>query len=263
MRAFLQDKLNEFDFALRKKLQISRSSYAEDGFDLDSFLQQRCPDDRTFLEHIIKKYQLDTYLPFLNKTSFLDNLQHLILLDKLTGHLPKIPITRALDIGSKNFAYAASLHQFLKIACQQNTPSLLGIEIDTHRVYKNFYSRKAYADYYTNLLPNTRYLEGDILTIPLEDHFQIIFNFFPFIELSSLKNYRLPKKLFNPKALFTATYNLLAKNGVFIMANTTKNELFLAERLLDELAFHQTFKGAVPPRGLTKNPMYICAYEKH
>jgi|GEM_PF-5092722 len=58
--------------------------------------------------------------------------------------------SKAIDLGSKNFFYAASLYFFIQ---ERNGPTeCYGLEVDTTRLYTDFFRRQDYADYYIGLV---------------------------------------------------------------------------------------------------------------
>lgn len=109
---------------------------------------------------------------------------------------PQIKIN-VLDIGSKNFSYAKSLHNFFSKYCANL--NLRGIELDTNRLYRNFYSRKAVAEYNIKNLENTKYLEGNVLEHC--EKYDYITWFLPFIDENPLLKWGLPLKYFEPEKL--------------------------------------------------------------
>lgn len=145
------------------------------------------------------------------------------------NHTQKLKI---LDIGSKNWFYAKGEHQFFNEFSQDF--ELHGVEIDAYRLYSNFYSRYEVAKYHTKDLSNTHYFAKNLLTI--NEKYDYIIWFLPFITISPLISWGLPKSFFCPEKLLAHAYHLLKNNGEMLIINQGKIEANEQEKLFQKLA---------------------------
>lgn len=264
----LHDTRNSVDYFLRSRLGWSRRLFRERGIDLRRQMESLTPEDAALVSRLVWRYGMEPYFPFLGKHSFFDNLMHLLLLDHLWHDLPRVRMRRILDVGSKNFAYALSLFEYFRKFHQESgciQPAdleIIGVEIDANRVYRNLYSRKEAASYYTGLVAGARYMEGDFLKIEFSEPMDVILHFFPFIELSSLLDYGLPSRFFKPLEMFRASYHLLSPNGILMMANTTRDEYLHGKSLLEACQFLFLKAYEVRTGGFIAKPLYVSMFMK-
>jgi hypothetical protein len=268
MKLALSDTRNSVDYFLRGVLSLSRRDYWEKGVELNQILSSLSSEDAKMVGQLIWRYRLESYLPHLAEMSFFDNVMHLLLLDTIRPFLPASYPRRVLDIGSKNFCYSLGIYEFLRSLQREQNPcslptfDIFGIELDVHRTYTNFFTRKACAKYFSSLVPHVHYVEGDVLKKDLTGPFDMIFHFFPFIELTSLLDFGLPARFFRPLELFRRAFSLLAPRGYFIMGNTTRNEYLRGKSLLTACQFLFIKGMEVDCGGFTPKPLYISVFTK-
>lgn len=140
-----------------------------------------------------------------------------------------------IDLGCKNFFYAASLYYSLKESL--GALQLMGLEADAGRMYIDFFRRRDYADYYTRLINRAEgeqrvYFEsGDWLTWP-ERNYDLITCFFPFLFSDLSDNWGLPRRCFKPRAF----YEKCAEEGKQVLfAHQGKEERDESRRILSEI----------------------------
>lgn len=123
---------------------------------------------------------------------------------------------RVLDVGSKNFYYAAALHAALR-------PSkLTGLELEGYRLFPNLHSRHDYALAHIRGLANTEYQVGDIRS--WDQAADVITCFYPFVSLKAHKAWGLPAAVFEPQAQFQGMARLLPEDGWLLMVNQGAEE---------------------------------------
>ena len=69
----------------------------------------------------------------------------------------------------------------------------------------------------------------------IEEKFDYITWFLPFITLKPLVFWGLPKKFFKPEKMLLHAYNLLSKNGQMLIINQGEKEAQIQKELLEKL----------------------------
>lgn len=205
----LKDLRNSIDFFIRNKTKFSRKNFVE-----------------TNEELLIRNEKENLYTKDILEQCFDKNKK-----EKLS----------ILDIGSKNWFYAKGEHEFFESFCSNF--SLDGIEIDAYRLYSNLYTRYETAKFYTRNLKNTNYIVGNLLD--LQNHYDYIIWFLPFVVKDPHLAWGLPKKYFYPQKLLKHAYNLLKENGEMLIINQGELESQEQEKLLTNLQIPFEFKGEI------------------
>lgn len=194
-----QDLRNSIDFFIRNKTKFSRKNFVETNPRLI---------ERNFKENL---YTKDVLSKCFDK-QFLNN-------------------ARILDIGCKNWFYAKGEYAYFSEFLDGFR--LDGIEIDAYRLYSNFFNRFEVAKFYTRDLKNTRYIADDLLN--LDEKYDYIIWFLPFILIEPLIYWGLPKRHFCPEKLLKHAYSLLKQNGQMLIINQGEEEYCEQKRLLEVL----------------------------
>ena len=194
-----QDLRNSIDFFIRNKTKFSRKNFVETNPRLI---------ERNFKENL---YTKDVLSKSFDK-QFLNN-------------------AKILDIGCKNWFYAKGEYAYFSEFLDDFR--LDGIEIDAYRLYSNFFNRFEVAKYYIKDLKNTRYIADDLLN--LDEKYDYIIWFLPFILIEPLIYWGLPKRHFCPEKLLKHAYSLLKQNGQMLIINQGEEEYCEQKRLLEVL----------------------------
>ena len=194
-----EDLRNTIDFFIRNKTKFSRKNFVETNIDL----LERNKKENAYTNDVLSKY--------LNKTQ-------------------KNKV-RALDIGCKNWFYARGEYEFFKTISDDVV--LDGVELDAYRLYSNFYSRYEVAKFYTKNLRGVNYIAGNLLD--LEEKYDYITWFLPFVLINPLIYWGLPKKYFCPEKLLKHAYSLLNEGGEMLIINQGEGEAFAQKKLFDKL----------------------------
>jgi hypothetical protein len=134
------------------------------------------------------------------------NLFYAELLDMMGGGFQQEE-GQWIDLGSKNFLYVFALAQSLqKKACRG---TLIGIEMDPHRRYHNYYRRSDYAKAYCAMAEgfygetlNIQYEGADWLKWQPEVRAKGIFCFYPFVFRELHQSWGLPISGYNPLGFY-------------------------------------------------------------
>lgn len=233
---------NIIDFFLRNLIRISREYKGKD--ESKESLFEYLPEKNRFLAEkkeqlYFEKYSLLSLKNNSTRRNYLDNLALLELLEnniKVEKENPRI-----LDIGSKNWFYAAGEYKFFVYNNFEKEIWLDGIEIDAFRMYSNFYTRRDYAGYYTKYLANCRYFFGDLLKH--REKYDYITWFFPFVTEFPLLEWGLPLNTFKPLEMLQHAAGLLNPNGIMLIVNQDENEYMIQEKLLKKAKLAYAKKG--------------------
>jgi hypothetical protein len=160
---------------------------------------------------------------FSAKTS-LNNYEYLDLLERgfaAAGISPPQP--RVLtDVGSASFWYAPALAAFFRPA------ALVGIELEGHRLFRDWHTRIDYARGYLTELPFAEFVIADYSSYvrPAD----LITAIFPFLTEHSVLAWRLPLTVLSPGRLFSRIASNLTADGLFFMINHGPTEGRLAHQ---------------------------------
>ena len=208
----LEDLRNTIDFFIRNNTKFSRKNFVEK----DRALVERNRLENLYTEEVLKN----------------------------CFDLKQFEDVKILDIGCKNWFYAKGEYSFFEKFCTKF--SLDGIELDSYRLYSNFYSRYEVAKFYTKGLENTNYIAGNLLDLKTKYHY--IIWFLPFVLIEPLKAWGLPKKYFCPEVLLKHAYHLLDEKGQMLIINQGEKEFEVQKQLLEDLGINYKDLGEIKNR---------------
>jgi len=255
MKNFFQNLKNIIDFNLRQCFNFSKKNYFETNERKEELFADAQIIGRE--KELVEKYEID----FLKNNSTRENyLENLYIIDMLDKYFPiefKDEMS-VLDIGCKNWFYAKGEYFFFKKYCRNLT--LDGIELDTHRLYTNFYSRAEVAKFHLKGLENTNYIEGDFLNH--NEKYDYLVWILPFVfEYPHLK-WGLPSKYFKPGKMLKQAYNSLKIGGKIFIINQGEEEFEAQKALCEKLNISYTPIGIVKSDFWAyKYPMYLVLIE--
>jgi SAM-dependent methyltransferase len=242
--------LNQLTYPLRQALRWRRPGYREAAADPAAVIAAHPQCER--LQALVAAYRpalADRY----DAANIIENLDVLHLLDTarslVAWHPPATPL-RVLDVGSKNFYYAAALAAFW--GAQAPVASLLGVEIDAYRVYRDGYSRHDYADAYRAGLPGVEFLAADVRAVT--DRFDAITLLFPFVIALPLVKWGLPVGLLAPEDVLSHVWGLLEPGGLLIIANQDEAEAAVQDAICERLHVPMAGRAALTDPILTDRP---------
>ncbi len=192
---------NTIDFYIREKTKFSRKNFVEK----NKKMLLRADKENEFFLDLFKKY-------------FKQQQKESI---------------KVLDIGSKNFYYIKSMHNFF--SSFSNNFQIDGVEIDAYRLYLNFYSRFEAAKFYIKEYDNVNYIPDDLMNI--NEKYDYITWFLPFLYKKTQSYWGLPNKFFKPKEMLKHAYSLLNPCGEMLVMNQTKDEYDKQISLYEELGY--------------------------
>jgi SAM-dependent methyltransferase len=150
------------------------------------------------------------------------------------------------DVGCASFWYAAALYAFFR------PRTLVGVEVEGHRLFKDARTRIDYAAGYVASLPNARFAVADYLT--LRAPADVITAWFPFVTPAAILAWRLPLSLLAPERLLRRVRDNLNPGGHFLMVNHGPEEADLAGGLCDAAGLTRRSRGTASG--------VLCAYRE-
>jgi hypothetical protein len=154
----------------------------------------------------------------------LDNYAYLDLLDRAFGALgvgaPRG--SRVQDAGSASFRYAAALDAFFAPA------SLVGVDVEGYRLFRDGRSRIDHARGYIAPLAHARFVVADYARF--DEPAEVVTMFYPFVTVAPLLAWRLPLKVFAPEAWFARAARNLARGGLLVVVSHGADEAAIAVR---------------------------------
>jgi len=165
------------------------------------------------------------------------------------------PTLRALDIGSKNFDYVDALCGFWSHQNGERSVTLTGLELDAHRRYTDFRTRRAWAEHYASFVPGAHYQAGNLLAHT--ECYDAITWFYPFVTEFPLLRWGLPLAEFQPLALLEHAFSLLEPGGVLVIVNQSEAESHVQRAFLATLGRSYTVAGPrEKPITLVETPVH-------
>lgn len=233
MRLWLLKCINPIFFSVRNRLRLHPMPVKIEPFTYYPFFSEITGKRE---KELVTTFD---FHPFVDKESYAMNLYILDLMHSSIS-FPSISEVKAIDVGSKNFNYAAALHAFYSSV--GSLKQLTGIEIDAYRRYDDLTTRADHAQVYILPLPHTTYLAMDFLAYNKPTN--VITMFLPFVFEDPLLYWGLPLRMYQPKKLFAHAYSLLETGGIWIITNQGREEEVACHAILQELGIHYEPKGA-------------------
>lgn len=238
MDNFLENIKNNIDFFLRQRLPFSRKNYcAKNEGKEDLFLNYELKAREQLL---VEKYSLEYLKSNSTRQNYLENLYIIDILEQ-TFDIDFRENMSVLDIGCKNWFYAKGEHSFFKKHCKKL--KLDGIELDTNRLYNDFYSRGEVAKFNIKDLTDTNYISGDFLT--LDKKYDFLVWILPFVVEYPHIRWGLPKKYFQPEKMLQHALNSLNPGGRILVINQGEIEYNKQQELCKILGADFTALGEI------------------
>lgn len=221
-RLALQSQGNRMGFALRNFLNWQPRPFHEIA-EPDRDLPCKKPESILKGQTLMARYQLTPLRQRASVQRFVENLAYLEWLDAFHHAAPaaftdlkNLDCLNWLDVGAKNWAYVDALDVFIRRHFQ-TAYRLDGVELDAHRRYLDFTTRKQAAAAYTQLLPHAQYHEMNALDWRRKA--QVISHFLPFVLPDPHLAWGLPLRYFQPQILLTHLLSLLEPGGILLVVN--------------------------------------------
>ena len=228
MVRFIKNLKNKIDFFLRKKFSFSRKNYFEKNESKEGLLTNPKILEKEY--ELSKEYSLSYLKNHSSKQNYLENLYLLDILDQILKPKLKNKL-KVLDIGSKNWFYAKGEYFFFKKYCENLF--LDGVEIDSKRLYSNFFTRGEVAKFHIKDLENTRYIESDFLNH--KEKYDYIIWILPFIIEEPLLKWGLPLEYFKPEEMLLHARKSLKEEGKLFIINQGEAEYNAQKELCEKL----------------------------
>lgn len=214
---YCQNMKNKFDFFLRNSLTFSRKNYSEKNEPKENLFSEQEIIERE--KYLLEKFDLEQFKSNSTVQNYLDNLYILDLFERYLKVDFKDELN-VLEIGCKNWFLAKAQYFFFKKYCKNL--KLIGIELDTNRLYTNLYSRAEVAKFYSQDLKDAKYISGDFLKH--EGKYDFMIWVLPFVFEEPLLGWGLPLKYFKPEQMLKKAYESLNSSGKMFIINQGRNE---------------------------------------
>lgn len=180
----------------------------------------------------------------------------LYLLDLLHHYLGAPDESQAaLDIGCGSWQYLPALHAF-------QPTQWLGIELDAHRRFFDMTTRHGRAKSMLRHFPSARYRATSLNKV--EQQFDLITWFLPFVLPKPLYAHGLPRRFFQPEQLLNHAISLLSNTGKMLIMNQGEEEFREQLRLLESKPVTiQASEQASSPFNPYEQPFFITVIQKH
>lgn len=133
---------------------------------------------------------------------------------------------RLHDVGCASFWYAPVLRAFFA------PTSMVGVEIEGHRLLAGWRSRRDHVEGHVADLPGASFLVADYRDVA--QPVQVITAFFPFVTPGPVLAWRMPLSVLAPAALFARVAANLEPAGQFVMVNHGEQEAAVASAMADD-----------------------------
>lgn len=216
----IESAANGVFFALREFFKLGRRHYREKAcFDV----LQTANVDLKRVRELAQTYAV-SFEKKLDLANTLENYHLLDLLDRVRQRYdwPRTKGQTVVDVGAKNFYYAATLWHFFK------PQKLTGIELDAYKLYHDFHTRWSYARFYVRDLPEAEYVPGDFFNY--QKRADVITLFLPFVLEYPLVKWTLPGRFFVPQKIFDHAFAVLNPGGCLLMTNQGDEEYDVARK---------------------------------
>lgn len=217
----LRSLRHRFWYDLSERVRWSRGAY-RDAPVLE--LPALANDQAQRISALRTRYQVK-FERHMNRATSLNNYEYLDLLDRAwdAGALPRPHGGSVCDVGSASFWYAAALDAFFQ------PRELIGVDVEGHRLFKDFRSRIDYAAGYLHEMPHARFIVADYAALDLP--VDLVTAWFPFLTATAILAWRLPLSMLSPQRLFARVFANLRPQGLFVMVNHGNEEARLAQAL--------------------------------
>lgn len=256
MKYFLQNLKNNIDFFTRQIFDFSRKNYSERNESKEGLFATKELIERE--KYLFEKFELTALKSNSTRENYLQNLYTIDLLNKHLSMIFKENL-KILDIGCKNWFYAKGEYFFFKKYCE--TLTLDGIELDTNRLYTNFYTRTEVAKFHIKDLNGSKYISGDFLNHKEKyDYFVWIL---PFVVKEPLLKWGLPMEYFQPEKMLEHAYNSLNNDGQIFIINQGEVEHEVQKALCEKLNINYIPIGEIQSEFVNyKIPRYAILIKK-
>jgi hypothetical protein len=243
-----------FWYGVSERIHWSRGAFEE------TAARELCtvnPEQSERIAALRSRYQVQFELRLSAATST-RNYEYLDLLDRGWANLGRPrPMGGALcDIGCASFWYADALQTFFR------PDSIVGVEVEGHRLFRDGRTRIDYATGYLARLPNARFVVADYAEY--WEPADIITAWFPFLTPAAILAWRLPLSLLKPERLFRQIQHNLGAKGFFFMVNHGVSEAELAAQWCDAAGLRLAGQWSAPGplNGHRLNPPVLSWWQR-
>jgi hypothetical protein len=206
----LPDLINDVAFKLRSQLRWSAPAWQRRG-SWPRLQKRLSPAAFARQRELQSRHDLDSWPALLDDQQLQENLY---VLDLLERHLPSAH-GPGLEVGAKNGAILPALRAAVPAPWDL-------VELDAHRRYADFSTRRAHGERLARAHPGCRYIAGSVAD--LQGQYGVVVWFLPFLFEEPLRAWGLPRRFFAPEALFDHVLARVAPGGTLLIVNQGERE---------------------------------------
>lgn len=249
--------VNAIAFPLRRRIAYSRAGLAPAPADPEPVIAAHPRQER--MRALVQTYR--PRLDHLDERAILEVLDKLHLLDRAAEAVRWSPAgsIAALDVGARDFRYAAALHAFWSRFAPVS--ALTGIELDPFQVLQGGHSRGDHGRWHAAQLPGTSFVAGDVRD--LEGSFDAISMLLPFVHPLPLVAWGLPIGELRPEEIHAHVWNSLKTGGILILTNQEELEAELGGEVLARVGITPAARFAIDDPLLPQRQKWVTVAVKH
>jgi hypothetical protein len=206
----IPDLINDVAFKLRSQLRWSAPAWQRRG-SWQRLQKRLSPAAVARQQELQSRHALDSWPALLDDLQLQENLY---VLDLLERHLPSAP-GPGLEVGAKNGAILPALRAAVPAPWDL-------VELDAHRRYADFSTRRAHGERLARAHAGCRYIAGSVAD--LQGQYGVVVWFLPFLFEEPLRAWGLPRRFFAPEALFDHVLARVAPGGALLIVNQGERE---------------------------------------
>ncbi len=239
----LLDLRNRLDYAIRQRVHApSRPIPANTGSRPEiltaypAYVRKQAGD---VIARLRADYCFDDVEDGFSERDLRENYFYLAMLDEAVrrSNVTLPTEVTAADIGTSSWFYVKALYAALSRfgTAEPRAIRLTGYEVDAYRLYADFHSRLDHALANIRGLPGVDFIDHGFE--PRPDTYDVLTVFFPFVFLKDHLEWGLPRALFEPQSLLTASIASLKRGGLLVIVNQGLKEHEEQMRFLSEAGF--------------------------
>ena len=207
----LSNLRREFDWFIKRHLRWSAPVMHRPIGDISPFLGRLNQQEIKRFEELAARYDLSQLGMQCTITEAFQSMDRLDLLDQHVGETPP----GGLDVGALNWTYLPALVAF-------KPGSWEGVELDAYQRYVSFDTRGAQARHRAKRYDDVTYRVADIMQV--RGSWGLVTWFLPYVTPGPLISAGLPDRFFDPAAMLTHVWSLVAPGGTLFIMNVDAHE---------------------------------------
>lgn len=203
------DRLRDLSYRARCRMRWSAPVWKRSIRPFEAILDAAPGVARDRVVDLSRRYPVAAWTGVVNRFEARENLYLLDVLDRFVAIGPD-KTRRGLDVGSKNGSSLPALAAFSR--CPWDL-----VEIDAHRRYWDFTTRRAHGEWMARRFAGSRFVAGSV--VDLFGKYDLVTWVLPFVRPGPLESWGLPRRLFAPEELLRHVIGRVAPGGTLLVIN--------------------------------------------